>query len=50
MEQLLIHYFIKVVDLKECGRENDDIIATLDVSKYANNLTVFFKDTLLFST
>ncbi|VVC33108.1 Hypothetical protein CINCED_3A009059 [Cinara cedri] len=30
VKKLLIHFFIKVVDLKESGRENDEIIAKLD--------------------
>jgi hypothetical protein len=34
MKKLLVHYFIKVVDLKESGRENDELISKLDVSKY----------------
>jgi len=32
LKKLLVHYFIKVVDLKESGRENDEIISKLDVS------------------
>lgn len=42
MKHLLMYYFTKIVDLKECGCENDDVIATLDVSKKINNFTVFF--------
>lgn len=34
VKKLLIHFFIKVVDLKESGRENDEIIAKLDVSQF----------------
>ncbi|XP_022182622.1 autophagy-related protein 23-like [Myzus persicae] len=30
LKKLLVHYFIKVVDLKETGRENDEIISKLD--------------------
>ncbi|CAH1731346.1 nuclease SbcCD subunit C-like isoform X1 [Aphis gossypii] len=30
MKKLLVHYFIKVVDLKESGRENDELISKLD--------------------
>ncbi|XP_022170360.1 uncharacterized protein LOC111033758 [Myzus persicae] len=30
LKKLLVHYFIKVVDLKESGRENDEIISKLD--------------------
>lgn len=33
IKKLSAHYFIKVVDLKESGRENDEIICKLDVSK-----------------
>lgn len=29
-----MHYFNRVVDLKESGKENDDIIAKLDVSNF----------------
>lgn len=32
IKKLLIHYFNKVVDLKESGRESDELIAKLDVS------------------
>jgi len=32
LKKLLVHYFIKVVDLKESGRENDELISKLDVS------------------
>lgn len=42
VKKLLVHYFIKVVDLKETGRENDDLIAKLDVSKFINNLYIRF--------
>lgn len=34
MKKLLVHYFIKVVDLKESGRENDELISKLDVSEF----------------
>jgi len=34
IQKLLVHYFNRVVDLKESGKENDDIIAKLDVSKF----------------
>ncbi|XP_015376557.1 PREDICTED: uncharacterized protein LOC107170866 [Diuraphis noxia] len=30
LKKLLVHYFIKVIDLKESGRENDEIISKLD--------------------
>ncbi|XP_025194250.1 autophagy-related protein 23-like [Melanaphis sacchari] len=30
LKKMLVHYFIKVVDLKESGRENDEIISKLD--------------------
>uniref|UniRef100_A0A2S2PKF9 Kinesin-like protein n=1 Tax=Schizaphis graminum TaxID=13262 RepID=A0A2S2PKF9_SCHGA len=30
LKKLLVHYFIKVVDLKESGRENDELISKLD--------------------
>jgi hypothetical protein len=33
IKKLSAHYFIKVVDLKESGRENDEIISKLDVCK-----------------
>ncbi|XP_060856715.1 uncharacterized protein LOC132934432 [Metopolophium dirhodum] len=32
LKKLLVHYFIKVVDLKESGRENDEIISKLDAT------------------
>jgi len=32
IQKLLVHYFNRVVDLKESEKENDDIIAKLDVS------------------
>jgi len=38
LKKLLLHYFIKVVDLKESGRENDEIISKLDVSICINNV------------
>jgi len=42
IKKLLVHYFIKVVDLKESGRENDEIISKLDVSiLYINKLKFF---------
>jgi len=42
LKKLLVHYFIKVVDLKESGRENDEIISKLDVSiLYINNCMFF---------
>lgn len=34
IKKLLVHYFVKNVDLKESGRETDDLIAELDVSKF----------------
>jgi len=37
LKKLLVHYFIKVVDLKESGRENDEIISKLDVSLCINS-------------
>jgi len=36
IKKLLVHYFVKNVDLKESGQETDDIIAELDVSKLIN--------------
>ncbi|XP_025207227.1 uncharacterized protein LOC112603041 [Melanaphis sacchari] len=32
LKKLLVHYFIKVVDLKESGRQNDELISKLDES------------------
>jgi len=41
LKKLLVHYFIKVVDLKESGRENDEIISKLDVSILYINKWIF---------
>lgn len=38
IQQLLIHYFVKVVDIKESERENDELIAKLDVNIFINCL------------
>lgn len=32
MKGLTLHYFVKVVDLKESGKESDELISKLDVS------------------
>lgn len=36
LKKILVRYYIKVVDLKETGRENDDLISKLDVSQFIN--------------
>lgn len=33
IKKLSAHYFLRILDLKESGRENDEIICKLDVSK-----------------
>lgn len=41
VKKLLVHYFIKVVDLKESSLESDDLIAKLDVRSFINKFIIF---------
>lgn len=48
IQKLLIHYFVRVVDMKLSERENDELISKLDVSNFINCIYQIYFDIFFF--